>query len=304
MKKNILITGGAGFIGGKLAWRLKAKGFKISIIDFKHKIKAIHKKNYDCYGFDLSKKDWINKIKKKFEYVFHIAAQSGGRYSLDNPQIDCLWNCLATVNVVEFCKKIKPKKLIYTSSMAVYGNVLNATEITPPNPMSYYGVSKLAGEGYVKLLFEHCKIPYTIYRLFATYGSGQDLENKQQGIVSIYIKLAMESDTVGITGKKNRVRQIVHVEDVCNGIELAITNPKTNNQTYNILHDEICSPEKIIKMISKKFEKKLKIKELSGYVGDQTKITGVNKKLRRLGWKPTYTLEEGVEEFLDGIKFK
>jgi UDP-glucose 4-epimerase len=298
---KILVTGGAGFIGLKFSRYLKKRGYLVSIIDFKEKITKNMSNEFTCYGYDISKSNWIDDIKDNFDIVYHVAAQSGGRPSLDNPQLDCLWNCLGTVNVIEFCKKIKPKKLVYISSMAIYGNLKNANEKSTPNPISYYGVSKLTGEYYTKLLLEHESIPYTIYRLFATYGYGQDMENLQQGIVSIYIKLALTSNIIGITGKKDRIRQVVHINDVCDALYLAIINKKTNNEIYNVVHEEICTPKKIIDMISKKMKKELDIKELNGYIGDQTYITGSNKKLKSIGWRPKFNLEKGVSEFLEKL---
>ena len=186
--------------------------------------------------------------------------------------------------------------------MAIYGNELNCTEDTVPNPISYYGVSKLSGEYYTKLITEFEKIPYTIFRLFATYGHGQDMTILNQGIVSIYIALSKQSDTISITGKKNRIRQLVHVDDVCNAFELSLKDDTTDGETYNVLFDEEITPEKIITEISNATKKDLKINEVDGYRGDQTKITGKNSKLCSIGWKPMINLKDGVNKFIKGLE--
>jgi len=300
---KILITGAGGFIGKSLAYKLKKLDVEVEIIDFPKKITKQLKNDFKCYGYDLSNKLWMDKLPKDYDYIYHIAAQSGGMPSLKNPQIDCKWNCLATVNIVDFCRNIKPKKVIFTSSMAVYGNNTKVTEKTNPHPISFYGTSKLCGEYYIKLLSEHHKIPYTIFRLFATYGNGQDLSNKMQGIVSIYIKLMQESNKIEITGKKDRIRQLVHINDVLDALILGL-GYQTDNEIYNVCYEENVTPEMIINEINKWINKKIEIIELNGYNGDQTHITGKNKKLRKIGWKPKYNLSMGIKEFMVGLGYE
>ena len=244
----------------------------------------------------------FNDLDTDYDVVYHIAAQSGGFYSLKHPQDDCDWNCKATINLVDFCLKIKPKKVIFTSSMAVYGNADGVTEESETNPISFYGVSKLASENYIKLLKEHGNISYSIYRLFATYGSDQDLNNLHQGIVSIYISYALKNKEIPITGKKDRVRCLVHVNDVCSALTQSLSNSETDNQIFNVLNTEICTPESIVNNISNMMGEKIKIIEKDGYAGDQTYITGNNTKLQNTGWSPSLNLFQGIEEFYKNIR--
>ena len=298
---KILITGGTGFIGKKLANLLKDT-HEVHILD--KNPDADLTREFKTFYFNMSEKHLFDSLDKDYDIVFHLAAQSGGYYSLINPQDDCDWNCKATVNLVEFCLSIKPRKVVFTSSMAVYGNASNATEDSPTNPISFYGVSKLASENYIKLLKEHSGIPYSIYRLFATYGSDQDLNNLHQGIVSIYLSYAMKNREIPITGKMDRVRCLVHVNDVCLALEQSIINPQTDNNTYNVLNEEICTPESIADTISKSMGEKIKIVENKGYLGDQTFITGDNTKLKGTGWSPSLNLSQGVSEFYNKIRGK
>ena len=204
---NILVTGGEGFIGKKLVNRLIKEG---------HNVTSLDKTESADIVADLSKEDlFFDAIDWDIDYIFHLAAQSGGYYSLKNPYTDGKWNCLGTINVVKLAQKLKVKKLVYISSMAIYGNQeLVSEEHSKHDPISFYGVSKFTGELYTKLINEHSNIPYTIFRLFATYGSGQDLKNKHQGILSIYLDQALNKDTIEITGSEDRVRELVHVDDV------------------------------------------------------------------------------------------
>ena len=289
---NILVTGGEGFIGKKLVNRL---------IKEKHNVISLDKTNSADIIADLSDENFNFDCVDNIDYIFHLAAQPGGYFSLKNPYIDGKWNCLGTINVVKLAQKLKVKKLIYISSMAIYGNQeLSSEEHSKHDPISFYGVSKFTGELYTKLIYEHSNIPYTIFRLFATYGSGQDLNNKHQGILSIYLDQALNKDTVEITGSKNRVRELIHVDDVIEALILSF-NQKTNNEIYNVSNSESLTPEIIINKISKALDKPLKIKEIDGYVGDQTHITSTTNKLQDLGWEPKINIKEGIEEFINNL---
>ena len=290
---NILVTGGEGFIGKKLVNRLIKEGHRVSSLDSKPTADIVA---------DLSDENTLSDaIGGDIEYIFHLAAQSGGFFSLKDPYIDGKWNCLGTINIVRLAQKLKVKKLIYISSMAVYGNQKSASEEhSKHNPISFYGVSKFTGELYTRLIYEHSGIPYTIFRLFATYGSGQDLNNKHQGILSIYLDQALNNDTIEITGPKDRVRELVHIEDVIDALMLSFSI-ETDNQIYNVSNPEHLTPKIIINEISKSLDKPLKIKELDGYKGDQTYITSTASKLQDLGWTPKINIKEGIKEFINNL---
>tara|TARA_R110001583_G_scaffold3112_1_gene20558 strand:+ start:1218 stop:2117 length:900 start_codon:yes stop_codon:yes gene_type:complete len=298
---NILVTGGEGFIAKKLISRLIKEGHNVISLDRKETTSLDIKKTEDIVA-DLSNENlFFDMLDESIDYIFHLAAQSGGYYSLKDPYTDGKWNCLGTLNVVKLAQKLKVKKLIYASSMAVYGNQeLVSEEHSKHDPISFYGVSKFTGELYTKLVYEHSNIPYTIFRLFATYGSGQDLNNKHQGILSIYLDQALNKDTIEITGSKDRVRELVHVDDVVEALMLSF-NSKTNNEIYNVSNSEHLTPEIIIKEISEALDKPLKIKELEGYKGDQTYITSTTHKLQNLGWSPTFNIKDGIKEFINNL---
>jgi len=289
---NILVTGGEGFIGKKLVNRLIKEG---------HNVISLDKTDSADIVVDLSDENFNFDCVDNIDYIFHLAAQPGGYFSLKNPHTDGQWNCLGTINVVKLAQKLKVKKLIYISSMAIYGNQeLVSEEHSRYNPISFYGVSKFTGELYTKLIYEHSNIPYTIFRLFATYGSGQDLNNKHQGILSIYLDQALNKDTVEITGSKDRVRELIHVDDVIEALILSF-NKKTDNEIYNVSNSESLTPEIIINKISEALDKPLKIKEIDGYVGDQTHITSATYKLQDLGWESKINIKEGIKEFINNL---
>jgi UDP-glucose 4-epimerase len=293
---NILVTGTSGFIANKLVKELRNCNFNVICLDKDNDIDS------SALVYDISSKNFVNEFPNlQVDFIFHLAAQSGGYLSLIDPYIDAKWNTVGTANMASLAKKLKVKKFIYISSMAVYGNAIKAQEFsTLPNPISFYGVSKYAGELQAKLLYEHNSIPYTVFRLFATYGSGQDLNNSHQGILSIYLNQMLNNSTVKITGKQDRVRELIHVDDVVKALMLGLQS-NTDNEIYNVSNNELVTPRFIIEEISKQLNKEVQIIELEGYEGDQTYITSSTDKLSKLGWEPRISLKDGVKEFLNNI---
>lgn len=300
---KILITGGAGFIGYSLAKNLSDR-HNVSIIDFKSKIEKLALPvNIKAYCKDISLEDSFKSIPANFDMIVHCAAQTGGYYSLIDPRKDAMWNTVGISNLVKFSKECpKLKKIIYTSSMAVYGEGLNRRESDSTLPISFYGCSKLSGEFYLKALRAHSEIDYTILRLWNTYGPGQDMENKHQGMLSIYLEQAIKSSVIKITGSKDRVRDFIHVDDVISAIKLCIENSSTNNKIFNICSGTESTSEDVIVEIGRQLEKKLKIEEINGYDGDQQYSSGNNSEIVKMGWNPSKSLSEGIREFIISLK--
>lgn len=297
--KTLLITGISGFIGSRLASELYIKGYKIIGLDLK---KPKHNFFNNFFKVDISKEEIKHLNLTDIDIIIHAAAQSGGYNSLIDPDLDFYWNCLGSFNISMLAKKLKVKKVVYLSSMAVYGNNSSVSEDSIPEPISFYGASKLSGENYFKLIKEHDNIHYIILRLFATYGAGQDLKNMHQGILSIYLSQALKGNIIKITGKKDRIRELVHINDVINIISETINTNKLDNQIFNVTNGIPVSPADIINEISKILKKPLKIEEMDGYIGDQTHIKTLEKnKLTRFNLMPKISLEQGINEFIKNI---
>ena len=144
---KILVTGGAGFIGNHLANKLKNLGHEILVVDFLEKdtVKNVSN-NFSFYGFDLSEYKNFSKLPKDIDIIYHIAAQTSGYTGLIDPNKDVDWNIKGTLNVCRFAKENKVKKIIYTSSMAVYGegNFIKETDkVNPLSQLSKYSTRSL-----------------------------------------------------------------------------------------------------------------------------------------------------------------
>ena len=193
MKKKILITGVAGFIGSALAKKFINEGYSVLGIDnLSTGILQRIPKEVDFIKFDLSKSGFEKKIDKDIKYVLHLSGQSSGEISFENPIDDLKKNTCSTLNLINFFKNLHLKKFLYASSMSVYGDQTKqpVKETFYLKPNSCYAVGKIASEQYLDIYKK--KIPYINMRMFNVYGPGQNMANLKQGMLSIYLAQALK----------------------------------------------------------------------------------------------------------------
>lgn len=304
-KKNILITGGAGFIGFNLYIKLSKKN-NVYILDFKEKInQKPFKKNCKFIYGDISKKNIFDSLIKKniiFDYIYHLAAETSTFTSELNPKKCFKTNVLGTVNLFEYCKKKKPKHIIFSSSMAIYGkNSRKTLEKSIPNPISYYGLSKLNGEK-ILLNLKKIGINITIFRIFNAYGIFQDYNNPYQGMLSIYLSQIYRFSKVKVTGSLNRSRDFIYIEDIIN----AFTNQKILNFKYSNIFNLGSGKEiKVSTLLKKLFNytnKKYKVLIAKKHSGDTKNSCANISLLKKAGWKNKISLEEGIKKVINDLK--
>ncbi len=308
---KILITGGAGFIGAHLANKLsKSKKNKILVVDSlksKGGIPYLSPRNKFIKG-DITKKKILKKIEKwKPEVIYHLAAQSGSEGAYDNPKEDLLTNALGTYLLAELAKKIKCKKFIYTSTVAVYGNnkkyISERSEIRPD---SIYGVSKYAGELFLRQLLINTKVKTYIFRIFNTYGPGENLNNLKKGMVSIYSGYVWKNRKIIVKGSLKRFRDLIYITDCVDILKKSMyIKLKNKDEIFNlssgIKYDVKTILRKIIKASNKK--KNYPIKISKGTLGDSFGFHTKSKKLKKLfKFKANYNLDKGLKFYFQWIK--
>lgn len=301
MKKiNILITGVAGFIGSKLAAKLlENKKFVIYGIDnFSTGYKYNIPKNVKFIKGDLSNPKILNNLKIKCDYIFHFAGQSSAEKSFEDPITDIKNNTLSTINLIDFAIKKKIKKIIYASSMSVYGNSKKGffSESDQLKPLSCYGVSKKTSEAYLELFKK--KVPYVILRLFNVYGPGQDLQNLKQGMVSIFISQALRKKEITVKGKLTRFRDFVPISLVTS-VCIKLINNKFKNEIFNVGIGKKKTINNLLKIIFRSTGNK-KVKISKNTPGDQYGAYANNKKIiRKLKIKPQDNFNIDIKDFID-----
>jgi UDP-glucose 4-epimerase len=308
MRKNmkILITGGAGFIGTALAMKLSTK-YTIDVFDLEEQINISGRvNNVNYFNVDISSYEQIEGfIKEKYTYIFHLASQTSGLISHEQPELDVDTNVKGTLNICRLAEEIGNVKLIFTSSMAVYGDSeLPLCEKFEPNPKSNYGVSKISAEKYIQL-FSNRGIDYTIFRLFNVYGPGQDLENMKQGMLSIFVTQAIKNKKIDVTGSLERYRDFIYIDDIVNALTLAIEDKKnTLNEIFNVGCGLKTTVKDLIASISKSLNLELPVNNIGAILGDQFGTYSNCNKLLSLDWKPKTTLEDGLPQTIQDAKGK
>jgi len=240
--KNVLVTGGAGFIGSHIVDKLIAKKYEVVVFD---NLSAGKKSNINSdahfiRGDILNKKTLFDVIKKyHIKTVLHLAGQPSIINSFTNPRNDIDTNFLGTINVIQASIENKVSRLIYASSMTVYGNptTLPIKESDPCIPINYYGVSKYAAERFVHITAESLKkftINVTSLRMFNVYGPRQSITNPYQGVLAIFLGNILREEPITIYGEGNQARDFIFVDDIANTWVNNIDNKLSFNKVYNL----------------------------------------------------------------------
>lgn len=304
--KQILVTGAAGFIGAAVAKHLFNNGIDVITIDnlstgFEENVpKGITFLKGNCQDEQL-----IGSLSKyRFDCIIHIAGQSSGEISFDNPVYDLQTNTQSTLLLLKLAIETGCKKLIYASSMSVYGDKLDgpAYETDVPNPKSFYGIGKLASEHYMRL-YEQFGITSTSLRLCNVYGPGQNLLNLRQGMVSIFLKQAIDSNSIHIKGSPDRFRDFIYISDVVNAFHLALQKSNAGYECYNVTNNRKISVGELINTLVEELGRDVKIQYRGSTLGDQIGVYGDNTKImKELGFLPEFDLRKGLAEMIKWAK--
>jgi len=306
MKKEIIVTGGAGFIGGSLAGRLIKEGYKVIVLDnFSTGYHENIPNEADFIYFDVSQPGYYHKIKKlKPAAVFHIAGQSSGEVSFDNPLYDFDVNARSTLMMLDYCKSNDVKRFFYASSMSVYGNKMKqVAEDEPLEPISFYGASKLASEKYMAI-YSKAGIATTAFRLFNVYGPMQNLNNMRQGMVSIYMAFMLAEKPVHVKGPLERYRDFIYIDDVINCFMECLFNKNTENKVYNVAAGRKTTILSLLEtMFEAAGEKGYPYKSEGSTPGDTFGIFAeINKITSETNWRPQTSLGEGIKKMYEFYK--
>ena len=306
--KSVLITGAAGFIGSHLTETLlKQDNFLVLIDNFndyysgkEEQLKKIlnryeQNREYKLIKADLVEKSTFKQINHEVDYVFHLAAQAGVRYSIDNASEVTYNNIVGTVNVFEYASKMSSiKKVIYASSSSVYGNPLYTPvdEDHPKNPISPYAVSKLCGEIYANLYFKEYNLPVTSLRFYTVYGP----RSRPDMATNKFFTLMLQNKEILIYGNGTQKRDFTYISDIINGLILAGENDKSSGETFNIGWSNPISVNELVDKMYGLVKTEKKIRFIENQKGDvNVTHSNISKASKILNFKPKVTIEVGLE---------
>ena len=306
MNKTYLVTGAAGFIGSALAQKILEMGHSVVTVDnLSTGNKSNIPKDVELIEGDCQSALTINKLRGyKFEAIFHIAGQSSGEISFENPIYDLQTNTQSTLLLLKLCEEVGCSDFIYASSMSVYGDhdKLPVSENDSCKPKSFYAVGKLASENYLKI-YANKNLKTTALRFFNAYGPGQNLTNMKQGMVSIFLSMALKSNEINIKGDANRFRDFIYIDDLINGIWSSLNRKGFNFEAINLSSGTKTTVKEVVKCIDNNISSDILINYSKGTPGDQFGIYGSTEyAFELLGWKSETNFIDGMKEMVHWAK--
>lgn len=258
---NILVTGGAGFIGSHVVALLLKQGYeKVCVLDNLSTGKeenvpaAVPLEVLDIRSPELE----AFLQKQQFDVVIHLAAQTMVPFSMAHPDLDEAINISGMVHLLEGCRKSGVKKIIFSSSAAIYGDNQNLPlkETEAPAPTSFYGLTKAAGEQYIRLYEKAFGLKGIIFRFANVYGERQG-ETGEGGVISIFAQKIAKQEAVSIFGDGNQTRDFVYAGDIARAIVLGVGYEGSG--TFNVSTNQEVSLNQLIAALEKVTGKKLQV---------------------------------------------
>lgn len=310
---TVLVTGAAGFIGFHLCQKLLDEGYKVIGIDNLNDYYDVRMKerrleklkvnfNFKFHEVDFSKYGLIENLDYNFDLIFHLGAQAGVRYSIENPWAYSESNYLGTLNIFELARNKKIKRVIYASSSSVYGG----NEKTPfseedrtDSPVSLYAATKKANEVLAHAYNHLYGIEMIGVRFFTVYGTylRPDLA------LFKFVKKILNGDKIDIYNNGEMGRDFTYVGDIVSGLMLMMKNTDIKYEIFNLGGD---NPVKLMDMVNM-IEMYLGVDAKKNFMGMQAgdvKVTmaDISKAKEILGWSPQMPIEKIIDEFCNWFK--
>ena len=322
--RNILVTGGAGFIGSHLCESLLKDGNKVLVIDnfndyydpnikrnnIKEVIETCNKNNIDLENFKIFEGDirdvkFLGKVfSQKIDCVMHLAAMAGVRPSIENPILYYDVNIMGTLNLLEKCREKNIKEFVFASSSSVYGNNKKVpfSEIDKvDNPISPYASTKKSGELLCHTYHHLFGINIACLRFFTVYGPRQ----RPDLAIHKFTKLIIEDNEIPFYGDGSTSRDYTYISDIISGIQSAINYVNNEEKIFDIFNlggDKTISLIEMVETIENSLDKKAILNKMPIQPGDVNRTcANISYSNKILGYSPKIKFEDGIDSFISWI---
>lgn len=301
--KQVLVTGGAGFIGSHLVRALLDQGYAVIVLDNlssgkKDRLPA----GASLIVGDVADDEVWAACPKTIDFVFHLAAQIDVRLSVSQPYLDARTNVMGTVNVLSYAYRAQARRLIFSSSGgAIYGpaDAIPTPEDARARSSSPYGVAKLVAEEYISLYGRLHQLKSTILRYSNVYGPGQD-GSKESGVIAVFTQRAAKGKPLTIFGDGEQTRDFVYVKDVV-AANLAALERGVDG-TFNIGTGKETSINALVKTLQALVDHPLEVSHGPARLGEERRsCLAIDRARTNLAWSPKYGLEEGLRETIESL---
>jgi UDP-glucose 4-epimerase len=302
--KKVVVTGAAGFIGSNLVDSLLNQGIEVLGIDnfstgrMEFLREALNHPKFRLLKEDLYFGEDLSDVFVGMDAVFHLAANADVRFGPDHPARDLEQNTIVTHKVLEAVRKAGVKKFIFSSTGSVYGEakVVPTPEDAPfPIQTSLYGASKLACEGLIAAYAESFEIQAWIFRFVSILGP----RYTHGHVYDFYDQLVKDPSTLIVLGNGHQSKSYLHVSDCIDAIHLSLRKSTNSVNIINLGVDGYCEVRESIGWITNEMGLFPKINfgtESKGWIGDNPLIYLSTRKIESMGWKPKFSIEEGVRD--------
>ncbi|EXX86299.1 UDP-glucose 4-epimerase [Paenibacillus darwinianus] len=293
-----VVTGGAGFIGSHLVNELVASGFEVHVIDnlSAGDVRRVHAQAA-LHTVDIREADARETIRSvKPDTIFHLAAQADVQRSILQPEFDADVNVMGTLNVLEAARDAGVRKIVFASTSGVYGDLQKdlLVEDDPTRPISFYGLSKLAAEHYIRLYHQFFGTAYTILRYGNVYGPGQTAKG-EGGVVAVLLDQIGKGQPLSINGNGEQTRDFVYVKDVVAANLAAVR--RGDGETVHIGTGSRTPVNRLAGILGNLHHSAVQVVHRPAKAGDILHSCLANDKARNLlQWKPDYDIEQGLRE--------
>ena len=315
-RKNILVTGGAGFIGSHLVERLISENaWQVSVVDDFNDFYAPELKranisallgnpNFRLYEIDICSASNLEKVfaENKFDVIVHLAARAGVQPSLCQPQLYAKTNINGTLNLLEMARKYNVKQFVFGSSSSVYGinsKIPFSEDDKTFQPISPYAATKAAGELLCHTYSHLYDMRTVCLRFFTVYGTRQ----RPDLAIRKFSRLILDGKPIQMFGDGTTKRDYTFVDDIIQGVRAAVDYTATDFEVFNLGESQTVELKRLIELLEDNLNKKAIIHQKPFQAGDvpQT-FADISKARRLLGYNPQTKIEEGIMQFADWIK--